>query len=126
MPLNKIVKLLIGGALVGIPAGIIASFLGGIFAGLQATAWGFLVVFVPIAAIIYLANKTKIDSYNVVQFAVFFASISVVGSIVTMLFPAAIGYILTVSEAWTTSGLLYTVMYAMLGERVMKYLPFKI
>jgi len=121
MVLNDLTGILKQGAILAILAGIASIILGIVFQAFPTDPLGSILaslVLLVIALVVFA--KAGIDDLKVVPLILLFFAIGIVGSIVSLIFPSASDFILTIDDPLSVSGLLFTTVYvgiAQLGRK---------
>ena len=111
--MDKLKDLFVLAILVAVIGGVAAFILGAVL-GMVTSAIGFETIIAAIAALIllmYVAEKTDFDKYNIFSVIVLLLVVALIGNIVLMVSPAAASWLLTTTGPLTVTGLAWTFVY---------------
>ena len=102
---------------VAIIGGVAAYILGAVL-GAVTTAIGFPTIiggFLAVVLLIVVAAQTEVEKYNIFEIVMLLVMVSVIGTIIVTILPAAGGWILTASGTLTFNNLAWSLVYVGLG-----------
>ena len=115
-------------AIVGVVAGIVAYVLSMVIPQSADPVMGLVLSLLPLLILIVVGAMVKGDMLkrmNVRDLVVFLAAIGIVGSVVAFVYAPIAPFILSVGDALTISGLLWTFVYITVSELVLNKLKVK-
>ena len=111
--LDKLKDLFVLAILVAIIGGVSAFILGAAL-GMVTSAVGFETIIGAIVALVllmYVAEKTDFDKYNIFQVIVLLLVVALVGNVVLMVSPVAASWLLTTTGPLTVTGFAWIFVY---------------
>ena len=111
--MDKFKDLFILAILVAVIGGIAAFILGAVL-GMATSAIGYETIIGAIVALVllmYVAEKTDFDKYNIFQVIVLLLVVALIGNVVLLVSPAAASWLLTTSGPLTVTGFAWIFVY---------------
>ena len=115
--IDKLQQLAVAAMFVAIIGGVAAYILGAVL-GAVTTAIGFPTIiggFLAVVLLIVVAAQTEVEKYNIFEIVMLLVMVSVIGTIIVTILPAAGGWILTASGTLTFNNLAWSLVYVGLG-----------
>ena len=113
---DELQELFTKATLVGVFGGIAALLVSALLTPLMQMRFMDIAMLVVVTVgIILLAKHTSVDNRNYFQLLVFLLAVSIVGSIVSLIYAPAAMFVLSVNIV-TLSGIAWTILYVQIGE----------